>query len=151
VETAQAYQGSRERPNTVELTYSCSNPPASGDHYGTWGTWGVHMKPLQRGHYVDNLEQGGVVLLYNCPSGCPDVVAQLQAVADAQPRDPTCSDTIGRRIVITPDPLLDHTVAAAAWLYTYEADCVDSTSLASFIARHYGMGPQSSCVQGATF
>jgi len=54
------------------------------------------------------------------------------------------------RTVITPDPLLDVPVAAAAWGYTYKADCVDLPSLIAFATEHYGNGPEVLCGNGTT-
>ena len=65
-----------------------SNPPATGSHYWVWARWNrAYTDPVPRGHYVHNLEHGGVVLLYNCPDGCADDIAGLQAVLDALPAE----------------------------------------------------------------
>lgn len=143
-----AFEGAQHVPTGERLTFA-SNPPASGSHYPTWGRWAVHTTPLPRGHYVHNLEHGGVALLYRCASDCPDIVAGLRAVMDAQPQDPACTPPIKSRIVLTPDPELDVPVAAAAWTYTYRADCVDAPSLSAFIRDHYDQASESLCFDGS--
>jgi hypothetical protein len=85
------------------------------------------------------------VLLHNCgATACPDVVAALQAASDGIPDDPLCAAAgqgVRVRTVITPDPLLDVRVAAAAWGWTYKADCADEPTLKQFALDHYGQGP----------
>jgi hypothetical protein len=125
-----------------------SNPPSSGNHYPAWGHWGVHDTPLARGHYVHNLEHGGVALLYKCDAACPEVVDALRALADARPQDPICSGGVRARILITADPDLAAPVAATAWGQTYQADCVDAPSLEAFLDAHYGHGPEAVCADG---
>ncbi len=125
-----------------------SNPPACGDHYPIWAEWGVYNSPIPPEFFVHNEEHGGVVLLYNCPSGCPGVVSALTAVLEAQPADPICAGSgVNARMLLTPDPSLDVPVAAAAWGWTWkEPDlCVDTASLQAFIDAHYGQGREPIC------
>jgi len=137
-------------PIGTDITWS-SNPPSSGPHYPIWAAYQAYASPVPRGYYVHDLEHGAVVLLYNCPSGCPDVVAALQAVSDAIPDDPLCAgEGVRVRTVITPDPLLDVPVAAAAWGWTYKAQCADVPTLTSFALANYGNGPEVLCANGTT-
>jgi hypothetical protein len=128
-----------------------SNPPSSGPHFPIWADFRKYDKPVPRGYLVHSLEHGAIVLSYRCDDdagGCPDIVAGLQQVADAVPRDPRCSDATRVRVIITPDPLLDVKVAAAAWGWTYRADCLDVPSLTSFAKDRYGKGPEDTCANG---
>jgi hypothetical protein len=131
-----------------------SNPPSSGPHYPIWAAYQTYDTPVPRGYYVHDLEHGAIVFVYNCgDAGCPDVVAALQAASDSLPDDPLCTaagEGVRVRTVITPDPLVDVTVAAAAWGWTYKADCVDLPSLEAFAAAHYGQGPEVFCTNGTT-
>ena len=72
----------------------------------------------------------------------PELVARAQALIDALPAD--CG-TPPRRIVMLPNPDLDVRFAASAWGFTLKADCFDSTAFASFVADHYGHGPEAVC------
>jgi hypothetical protein len=54
------------------------------------------------------------------------------------------------RTVLTPDPLLDVPVAAAAWGWVYRAECVDLPTLRDFVRAHYGQGPEGLCNNGQT-
>ncbi|MFO0574969.1 MAG: DUF3105 domain-containing protein [Polyangia bacterium] len=145
---ATADEGALHVSTGTAVSYG-TNPPASGPHYPVWGRWGEHTQPLPRGNYVHNLEHGGVVLLYRCDAGCPDTVAALRGLLESWPQDPACQAPVRSRLVLTPDPLLDVPVAAAAWQNIYRADCVDLPSLRAFITAHYDRAPESLCADGS--
>ncbi|MGH7326718.1 MAG: DUF3105 domain-containing protein [Polyangiaceae bacterium] len=162
-----------------DITTWDSNPPSSGEHYPIWAAYQAYSTPVPRGYYVHDLEHGAIDLLYNCAIGdagqevtldasggddgdggdagagpCPTVAAQLQAIIDAFPSDPKCDPTMGQprvRFVLTPDPLLDVPVAAAAWGWTYKASCVDSATLSQFAKDHYDQGTEELCANGQSF
>jgi hypothetical protein len=128
-----------------------TNPPCAGDHWPVWAVWGTHMDPVPAEYFVHNLEHGGIVLLYNCPQGCPDLLLALQCFVQQQPVDPICSGTgVDNRYVISPDPDLDGTWSAAAWGYYIKstAMCIDPNALSDFVAAHYGNGREALCAQG---
>ncbi len=129
-----------------------SNPPSSGPHYPIWAAYQAYATPVPRGYYVHDLEHGAIVFLYNCgDAGCPDVVAALQSASDAIPDDPLCTslgEGVRVRTVITPDPLIDVPVAAAAWGWVYKAQCADLPTLRDFAMQHYGQGPEMLCNNG---
>jgi len=132
-----------------------TNPPCAGDHLPVWAKWGVHDNAVNVEYLVHNMEHGGVVLFYNCPEGCPDLLLSLECFVQAQPDDPLClsqvpGGDVKTRFVITPDPDLDGTWAAAAWGYYVVASesCLDVGVLADFVAAHYGNGREALCVDG---
>jgi hypothetical protein len=131
-----------------------SNPPSSGPHYPIWAAYQAYTSPVPRGYYVHDEEHGAVVFLYNCgDAGCPGFVAGLQAASDAIPDDPLCTDAgegVRVRTVITPDPLIDVPLAAAAWGWVYKAQCLDEPTLRDFALQHYGNGPEVLCGNGTT-
>jgi hypothetical protein len=131
-----------------------SNPPSSGSHYPIWAAFQTYDAPVPRGYYVHDLEHGAIVFVYNCgDGGCPDVVAAFHRASDSLPDDPLCTaagEGVRVRTVITPDPLLDVTVAAAAWGWTYKAECIDLPSLEAFASAHYAQGPEMFCTNGTT-
>jgi len=132
-----------------------SNPPSSGPHYPIWAAYQEYTTPVDRRYYVHDLEHGAIVLLYKCGdgTGCPDVVAGLRQAAAAIPDDALCAASgsgVRVRVVITPDPLLDVPVAAAAWGWTYRATCLDVPSLTAFAKAHYDQGPEETCGNGQT-
>lgn len=160
------------------IQYS-SNPPSSGPHYPIWAGWQEYLTPVPRPFWVHSLEHGAVVLLYNCallpgadagtdatdedastdaevdagPSACATLVDQLRTLMSSLPDDPLCDKDSGpsHRIILTPDPLIDRPVAAAAWGWTYNAACFDRASLEQFAKEHYAKGPENFCSNGQTF
>jgi len=134
-------EGNLHEPICSPVPYG-TNPPSSGNHYGIWASYRTYTQPFLPGFWVHCLEHGAVVIGYNCPGGCPDDVARAQALIDALPAD--CG-TPPRRIVMLPNPDLDVRFAASAWGFTLKADCFDSTAFASFVADHYGHGPEAVC------
>jgi hypothetical protein len=131
-----------------------SNPPSSGPHYPVWAAYQAYTSPVPRGYYVHDEEHGAIVLLYNCgDAGCPAIVGALQAASDAIPDDPLCASAgqgVRVRTVITPDPLVETPVAAAAWGWVYKAQCADLPTLRDFALAHYGNGPEVLCGNGTT-
>ncbi len=132
-----------------------TNPPYGGPHYPIWAIWGIHQKALPAGHWVHNLEHGGVVFLYRCASraACPDLAAQVEAVAKALPTDPLCTAAgagVSARVLVLPDPDLPEgvQVAAAAWGWNLVSRCLDAESLRNFYLAHYGHSYEDTCYQG---
>jgi hypothetical protein len=137
-------------PITDTPTYQ-TNPPSSGPHYPIWTRWSrIYGQPIPHGYSVHNHEHGGVSILYNCPTGCPEVEAQLASLVASLPVDPTCSAPRTGRWLVTPDPLLPAgvTVAAGSWSAIYTASCVDVPTLTRFYTLHVGQGPEDTCAEG---
>jgi hypothetical protein len=136
----------------VPLAFS-TNPPSSGNHYGIWAAFKTYDKAIPRGFWVHSMEHGAVVLLYNCPECCPEQVAELQALIDAFPADPLCTDPGGpkARLILVPDPKLDVPFAAAAWGATLRAPCLDDETrgqIVAFLLAHYAKAPENFCSPG---
>lgn len=147
-----------------------SNPPSSGPHYPIWANFGEYPAPVQAGYLVHDLEHGAVLLLYKpcdddagapggdasdvdaaAPGACASIKDALRRVRDAIPTDPVCDPSIRVRVIIAPYPELDVPIAAAAWGWTYRANCLDETSLRDFALAHYGQGPEDICAPGQMF
>ena len=75
----------------------------------------------------------------------------IQELIDELPEDPLCGASGGpsRRIILTPDPLLETAWAAAAWGHTLTADCFAPEIFRAFVDAHYGAGPEQICADGA--
>ena len=63
--------------DTPHVPYN-SDPPTSGPHLPYIAPWGIHTRPIERELQVHNLEDGGVVVQYNCE--CPEIVAKLKMI-----------------------------------------------------------------------
>jgi hypothetical protein len=138
-------EGVQHVPICSPLSYQ-TNPPSSGNHYPMWAAYQTYDRPFPRGFWVHSLEHGAVVITYNCPGGCADEVADVQAFIDGLPAD--CGDT-ARRVIMTPDPDLDVRFAASAWRYTLRANCFDRDAFSTFFTEHYDRAPESICGGGA--
>jgi hypothetical protein len=123
-------------------------PPSSGNHYCVWPDYRTYTAPLPWGNLVHALEHGAVEILYNCPGGCPDEVAQAQAFIDNLPADPLCdAEPNPRRVVLAPAPTLDVRWAASAWTWILRAGCFDRDAFAAFVNAHYGQGREATCAE----
>ncbi len=124
-----------------------SRPPSSGMHCDAWGRWEefTPTKPLAACNFLHNLEHGAVVLLYNCPEGCPEVVEVLRGVVnDVALIDPNCAGQGIKRLLITPYAEMEAKLAAVAWGYTWTSECVDGQThdqLLAFIRARWGTTP----------
>jgi hypothetical protein len=113
------------------------NPPASGNHYPVPAPWG--MGTYQREQWVHNLEHGGIVLLYKCPTACDAEVLQLLNLRAARHVDQFNEV----RILITPDSAMPHKFAAIAWGWRWQGDAIDAAELNCFIDARYDKAPES--------
>ena len=111
-----------------------SNPPHSGPHYPMWQTWGEHPETVPRGNWVHNLEHGGVVLAYLCPSDCPEELDVLRQVIAERP---------DLRILMTSDPELGEAgFAAISWTWIHRFETPDLATLLCFADQHEGNAPE---------
>jgi len=136
-----------------QITYP-DNPPAGGSHYPVWAAFQSYPFPVPRGFWVHDLEHGAVVFSYNCAvssADCAAEVARVQALIDSLPADPACSAPTPRRVVLTPDPLLDVRWGVSAWGFNLRADCVDAPRFRQFYLNHSGHGPEDFCDPGSDF
>ena len=122
-----------------------SVPPSSGPHYGNLAAWQVYEEPIRYEQLIHNLEDGGVVLYYQCEEACPELVEQLTDLAQpfidggrhviVVPNDPTFSINDG-------PPLhqdMGAKIAAVAWGRVLKFDEFDKDALRIFIERYEGI------------
>jgi len=106
-----------------------SDPPTSGPHLPSIASWGIHTAPITKGLQVHNLEDGGVVVQFKCPAGCPELLEQLKAV-------------VGRyqtRVILAPYPGMDRRIALTAWTRIDAFDEFDEKRIARFIDTYSGI------------
>jgi hypothetical protein len=133
-------------------TSYATDPPSGGDHYGNWAAFQSYDFPVPEGFLVHALEHGAVVFWYNCPDGCADEVATVEAFIGGLPEDPLC-DPFGvpRRAILTPSTTLGSRWAASSWGYALTADCFDEVAFRDFYSEHYGKGREPLCNAGQAF
>jgi len=111
-----------------QFAYSTA-PPTSGPHLGYLAPWGVHDEPVPNELQVHNLEDGGVIVHYNYPDGCPDLVAQLKEV-------------VGRYadgVILEPYPGMETRIALTAWQQIDLFDRFDEARIVRFIRAYRGI------------
>lgn len=126
------------------ITYN-SMPPTSGPHYGGIARWGTHTDPIRYEQLIHNLEDGGVIVYYQCEDGCPDLVEQLEELISPYeranrnviliPNDPTW--TIGNSQPLHQD--MEARIALTAWQRIDKFDEFDADRIRSFIDRYEGI------------
>jgi hypothetical protein len=124
-----------------------SYPPTNGPHYSVSGSspvnWGT-VDTLVEGQFVHNLEHGGIVVLYNCPSGsdCTSLKNSLtNYVQKLAPLEPTYGEA---KIIMTPySHGMQKKVALVAWKYIEFLDAYDQNAITQFYENHVDQGPEA--------
>ncbi len=115
-----------------------NSPPSSGLHYSSTRPWRVYEEPVSPGNLVHNLEHGGIVILYNCSEGCPDIVNQLrQAYKDFPP-----SSFGNIKLLVTPYTAMDSKLAIVSWGWMDTMEEFDKDRLIKFYQAHIDRGPE---------
>jgi len=113
-----------------------SVPPTSGWHYGdSVAPWGISRDPIVAETFVHNLEHGGVIVSYDCPSGCPDVVSKLEEIVRSYPSKVLLMPFLGLRDS-------GHPIAVTAWGKLAYLDAPDEAFIRSFVQRYKDKGPE---------
>ena len=121
-------------------------PPTSGQHYGApdgpaqWQT----STAMREGTFVHNMEHGGIVILYNCPSGsagCDTLKSQLENyMNNLAPVEPAFDEV---KIVMTPYTKgMTKKVAVVAWNWIEFLDGYDQAAITRFYEIHVDKGPE---------
>ena len=116
-----------------------ANPPASGTHYDNWTRSGVYTEPQDPGNWVHSLEHGYIVVLFNCPETCPELVGQLRSVYEAVPKSPRFGY---QKMVVTPYSKMDSRLAVVAWNRVLTMDRFDRDLLMEFYRTYLEKGPE---------
>ncbi|MBA3946091.1 MAG: DUF3105 domain-containing protein [Herpetosiphonaceae bacterium] len=134
-------QGRNHISNVAAGSYN-SNPPAGGDHYGQWATWGVQTIAPPDSMLVHNLEHGGVIFWYD-PAKVDAAVVQKLTTLTRNLQDTNI------RVILTPRAKgIDGNkpIAATSWGYLMTEDQYNEGNLRAFFNEHINKGPE--CVNG---
>ena len=144
-ETTFPTQGNLHIPvGTVSSVEYNSTPPTTGPHYESISAWGVQSENVRYEYLVHNLEDSGVIVYYQCDDGCPEVVAELEAILD-----PYLAS--GRHVILTRnDPTwtvngqfmhkdMGARIALSAWRKLLLMDEVDADTIRTFIEKYEGI------------
>lgn len=145
-----AAQGSyhMEQGGVSPIAYN-STPPTSGPHYPGLAGWRVYTDPQRYETLLHNMEDGGVIVYYQCPDGCADIVQQLDELL-------TPYLNTGRKVILTPNdpnfqeggsqPLhqeMGAQIALTAWQRHLTMNEVDAQKIRAFIDRYEGIDHHS--------
>src|SRR5262245_25032314 len=104
-----------------------SEPPTSGPHLPYIAPWGVHTRPIPNELQVDNLEDGGVMVQYNCT--CPELVEKLRAIVSRYEKF----------VILAPYPTMKSRIALTAWTRLDRFEELDESRVVRFIDRYRGI------------
>ena len=104
-----------------------SDPPTSGPHLPYIAPWGVHTRPIQRELQVHNLEDGGVLVQYNCE--CPELAARLRDLVQKY----------DKQVILAPYPEMKSKIALTAWTRIETLADFDEARVRRFIEVYRGI------------
>lgn len=122
-----------------------STPPTSGPHYPGLAPWDIYDEPIRYEQVVHNMEDGGVIVYYQCEDGCPELQEQLAGVVQPYLNS-------GRHVLMMPnDPSwtgfgsqsahrdMGARIALTAWQRLDKFDEFDAGRIRAFIDRYEGI------------
>ena len=95
-------------------------------------------KVVPEEQWVHNLEHSGVVALYNCPQGCPDLLAKLAAFKQTGVR----SKFGYVKLLVQPYDKLPNKLTLVAWNFYLRLADYDEAAVRSFFTTHQDKGPE---------
>jgi hypothetical protein len=104
-----------------------SDPPTSGPHLPYISPWGVHTRPIPLELQVHNLEDGGVVVQYNC--SCPELVDKLRSIVTRY----------DKYVILAPYPGMQPRIALTAWTRLDRLEEFDDKRITRFIDSYRGI------------
>lgn len=117
-------------------------PPSSGTHYTSAQPAGIYRQEVQEGFWVHSLEHGYTVVLVKCPTACPEVYDQLDAIYKKLPE----SQFNNVKFVVTPysKPYTDGDarITLVAWNHEQKLDTVDEAVITRFYKKFVDKGPE---------
>ena len=121
-------QGSTHIPRGESHGAYNSVPATSGWHYNDLSSparWGVYDEPVEDEVLIHNLEHAGVVIHYNCPEGCDEMVEQIEGIVKR-----------ATKVILTPNPDIGTKIALTAWTFLEELDEFSEERIDAFILAH---------------
>ena len=110
-----------------------SKPPTSGWHYADQvASPGVHVDPIPNEVQVHNLEHGEIMVQYDCPTDCKEMVAALEAIVRTYPK----------KVLLAPYPGTGHPITLTSWGRVKYLEAVDEAVIRKYIADFKDKGPE---------
>ena len=123
--------GGGDHSGVPDRGYSTS-PPTSGPHssqIANWGEQGQVPEILQ----VHALEHGGVLVQYNCPAACPDLIRQLRSV----------TERYDSKVILAPYTNMDSRIALTSWGKIDLLDEFELERIEEFVDKNRNHAPEN--------
>jgi hypothetical protein len=122
-----------------------TTPPTSGPHYPGLAGWGINRQPQRYEQLIHNLEDGGVIVYYQCTNECPELFDQLAGVVKPYvdqgrkvmllPNDPTWTDNGSQPL----QQDMEARIALVTWQRIDKFEDFDADRIRAFIDRYEGI------------
>ena len=117
-------------------SWSCGGS-AKGWHYGdAVAPPGISREPILNEIQVHNLEHGEIMVQYDCPQECPEIVSKLEAIVRSYPK----------KVILAPYPGIfeasQKRIALTAWTKLVYLDDVDEAFIRKFIRNNKDKAPE---------
>ncbi|MCB9136699.1 MAG: DUF3105 domain-containing protein [Anaerolineales bacterium] len=109
-----------------------SDPPTSGQHYGTWAPAGFYPDVIADEYLVHDMEHGYVIIYYNCAlvEDCDAFKTEIEAAMADAGNDP---DTHTVKIIAVPRENMNNPITYASWGHLYKAETFVPEELVSYV------------------
>ena len=111
--------------------YSTS-PPTSGSHSPEAPPWGEHRGGLSEILQVHGLEHGGVLVQYNCPDGCSNLISDLRSITEGY-------DT---QVILAPYTNMESLIALTSWGKIDLLDEFEGERIEEFVDKNRRRAPE---------
>jgi hypothetical protein len=121
-----------------------SKPPTSGPHTHNVAKWGVYRQPIPNELQVHNLEDGGVLIQYDCKD-CKDLIKKIEKLAWSYLKKAKKEEKRGGgrsrygHLIAAPYPGMDTRIALTAWTRIDKLDDFDELRIIRFIEAYIGV------------
>lgn len=117
-----------------------SKPPTSGSHVHQVAQWGVYRRPLPNELQVHNLEDGGVLVQYDCKD-CKDLIKKLEKLVRSYLKKAKAEGEKSRyrHLIVAPYRDMDTRIALTAWGRIDKLDAYDEARIKRFIEAYVGI------------
>ena len=120
-----------------------SKPPTSGSHVHNVAKWGVYRRQIPNELQVHNLEDGGVLIQYDCKD-CKAMVKKLEKLGWRYLKKAKAESKGGKRsryghIIVAPYGDMGSKIALTAWGKIDKFDDYDEARIEGFIEAYIGV------------